>query len=220
MSELEIASSSRGDFAYESLRAAIQQGEIQPGERLREVELAGRLGVSRTPVREALKRLEAEGLVAFAPRRGLVVAQLDQQQVHELYALREVLEGAAAALAARHASEYEIEALQDLVRRHEEAGRNTAQLVEINRHFHATLYSAARNRYLLEALSSMHGSLALLRETTYAAAGRPAAALDEHREIARAIRWRDAASAEEAARRHIRNAEQARLALLFHSAGQ
>jgi DNA-binding GntR family transcriptional regulator len=219
MSDPGIAASSRGDFAYSTLRAAIQEGSIQPGERLREVELAERLGVSRTPVREALKRLEAEGLVALAPRRGLVVAQLDQQQVHELYALREVLEGAAAAFAARHASEYEIEALQDLVRRHEEAGRSTEQLVEINRHFHQTIYRAARNRYLLEALSSLQGSLALLRETTYSAAGRPAAALGEHREIARAIRWRDAASAEEVARRHIRNAEQARLALLFHSIG-
>jgi DNA-binding GntR family transcriptional regulator len=217
MSNPDLAASSRGDFAYENLRAAIQRGEIQPGERLREVELAGRLGVSRTPVREALKRLETEGLVSFAPRRGLVVAQLDQQQVHELYALREVLEGAAAAFAARHASEYEIEALQDLLRRHEEAGRSTAQLVEINRHFHATLYRAARNRYLLEALTSLQSSLALLRETTYAAEGRPTTALEEHREIARAVRRRDAASAEEAARRHIRNAEQARLALLFTS---
>lgn len=215
MSESASATSSRADFAYTTLRSAIRNGEIQPGERLREIDLAERLGVSRTPVREALKRLETEGLVAFAPRRGLVVAELDQQQVNELYALREVLEGAAAALSAQHASEFEIETLRDLLKRHEEARGNTDALVQINSHFHQTIYVAARNRYLLDALSSLRDSLALLRETTYTVPGRSTAALEEHREIVRAIRWRDAASAEEAARRHIRNAQQARLALLL-----
>lgn len=215
--EAQVAESgSRADFVYSSLRAFIRDGRLRPGDRLRETEVADRLGVSRTPVREALRRLESEGLVAYAARRGLIVAELDQQQVTELYALRVILEGGAARLAAQHASEVEVRALRAIVARHADVPpEDLATHVQLNRLFHQAIYQAARNRYLLVALNSLQDSLALLRETTYAAPGRPAAALQEHLEIADAIERRDAAAAEAAARHHIHMGERARLYLLF-----
>src|SRR3954465_10805740 len=99
---------SRADFVYESLRDAISDGRIAGGERVREEEIARNLGVSRTPVREALQRLQQRGLLVFGPGRGLVVAQLSQQQVIELYAMRQILEGSAARFAAPHATAVEI----------------------------------------------------------------------------------------------------------------
>ena len=98
------SSALRGEFAYAQLRADIRGGKLMPGDRLRETEIADRLNVSRTPVREALKRLESEGLVVFSQPRGMTVAELAPGQVLELYAMREVLEGAAARFAAEHAS--------------------------------------------------------------------------------------------------------------------
>ena len=100
---------SMGDAAYDALFGAIEQGTLKPGARLREIELSEWVGASRTPIREALGRLEAEGLVSRDPSRGMVVAELDHGLVAELYVMREVLEGTAAALAARHASDAEID---------------------------------------------------------------------------------------------------------------
>src|SRR3954447_13477650 len=105
---------SRGDFVYESLRDAISDGRIVGGERVRKEDVARNLGVSRTPVREALQRLQQRGILVLGPGRGLVVAQLSQRQVVELYAMREILEGSAARFAARHATPAEIEILYQL----------------------------------------------------------------------------------------------------------
>ena len=94
---------------------AIDAGEYPPGARLLETELAARFGVSRTPIREALRRLETQGVVTHEPRKGAVVASLDYDQLGELYAVREVMEGLAARLAARHASPAEIQLLRDMI---------------------------------------------------------------------------------------------------------
>ena len=93
-----LRTQSRADFVYDSLRDAIWEGRFAHGERLREEEIASALGVSRTPVREALQRLQQRGLLVIGPGRGLMVAQLSKQQVFELYAMREILEGSAARL--------------------------------------------------------------------------------------------------------------------------
>ena len=204
----------RADFVYAKLREAIRTGRLQPGDRVREIELAAWLNVSRTPVRDALRRLESERLVSHAPRRGLIVTELDPQQVLELYALREVLEGAAANLAARYASESEVRSLQDLVARQRAAGDDAHELAGLNRQFHEVLYHAARNRYLIQALGTLRDSLALLRDTTYSVSGRPTAALAEHVKIVEAIKRQDSAGADEAARRHIRMASNARLTMV------
>lgn len=203
----------RGARVYESLRESIRSGRLPPGERLRETDIAERLGVSRTPVREALRRLQSDGLVTFAPWRGMTVAALDLAQLEELYDMREVLESAAARFAATNASDADVAWLRSLLEEQSAAGSEAGALERINRAFHDAIYRAAHNRYLLGALSSLADSLGLLKNTTFSIAGRPESGLAEHRRIVDAIADRDPEAAEDAARRHIAKARDLRLHL-------
>lgn len=204
---------SRAEHAYQRLRAAIQAGELKPGSRLLELELADWLGSSRTPVREALSRLQNEGLITQEPRRGTIVSELDHSMIAELYVMREVLEGTAAGLAARHASDAEIATLREIAQRDLNFENNPARLAANNRVFHGVLYRGAHNRYLLKALDLMMESMVLLGPTTLGLPGRASTAFAEHDAIVSAIEKRDSAAAEAAARAHIRSAYRARLRL-------
>jgi DNA-binding GntR family transcriptional regulator len=202
---------SRAELAYTNLRTAIHGGRFRAGMRMREAEIAEWLGISRTPVRDALKRLENDGLLAAAPRRGLVVAELDQQQVSELYAVRDVLEGLAGRMAAQHASSAEIAAMRELnARQSRTHADDLPGLARLNRLFHDVIYRAARNRYLISVLDSFESSLALLPGTTYVAPGRAESALKEHTELVDAIERRDSDKSESLARHHVRVAERIR----------
>jgi DNA-binding GntR family transcriptional regulator len=205
----------RGEAAYRFIRSAIQGGQLKPGERLREIELAQQVGLSRTPIREALSRLETEGLVAHDPARGVVVAELDYSMVTELYYMREVLEGTAARLAAQHASDVEISILDDLCQQYEAALQDPTALSVSNRRFHETLYRCSHNRYLLHMVTVLHDALSLLGTTTLGNPERAAETLREHRAVVTAIRARDAEAAEQALRAHIRNAQKVRMHTLF-----
>ena len=211
------ANASRGHWVSETLRDNIRDGLYGAGDRVTELEVAGRLGVSRTPVREAMRRLESEGLLVQLPWRGVVVAELDRIQVLELYAMREVLEGTAARFAAQHADPGELELMDDLLVREEAAGDDAEGAARINRELHAAIYGAARTRYLLSTLRALGNALALLKGTTFADPGRTAQGLLEHRAIINAIAKRDGDSAEAAARLHIANARRIRLKLLYGS---
>lgn len=206
---------SRGEIAYARLKEAIQAGELKPGQRIREIEMADRLEMSRTPVREALRRLEADGLLTFAPYRGMVIAELDHQAVMELYQMREVLEGTAAGLAARHASEAEIAVLRDIMASDPGDFADPRQLAQHNRQFHGALYRAAHNRYLLKTLNVLRDAMALLGMTTLSLTGRSDTAREEHAAIVQAVEARDPAAAETAARAHIRSAQRARIRIMF-----
>lgn len=211
----ETVSRSRGEEAYQKMREAIQSGQLKPGARLREVELAEWLGSSRTPVREALNRLQTEGLVVQEPRRGMIIAELDHSMVSELYFMREVLEGTAARLAARHASDVEISMLREIAERDKNLASEPLKLAKNNRMFHETLYRAAHNRYLLKTLSMLQESLALLGPTTLAMPGRASSAYEEHDALVQAIERHDAQAAEEMSRAHIRSAHRARMKMMF-----
>jgi DNA-binding GntR family transcriptional regulator len=215
----EQSSLSRGEEAYQKMLEGIQSGTLKPGMRLREVELAEWLGSSRTPVREALNRLQTEGLVVQEPRRGMIIAELDHSMVSELYFMRELLEGAAARLAARHASDVEIAMLRDIADRDKTTGDDPVKLAKNNRLFHETLYRAAHNRYLLKTLSMLRESMALLGQTTLSLPGRSSTAFEEHDALVAAIERHDAAAAEEASRAHIRSAHRARMKLMFEQLG-
>jgi DNA-binding GntR family transcriptional regulator len=204
--------------AYRRLLDTLREGGLQPGDRVREADIAADLRISRTPVREALKRLESEGLLTTTPYRGMSVAQLDYQQVMELYLMREVLEGTAAGLAARHASEAEIVALSDIVESERRVAGDAAARAGHNRRFHNAIYYAAHNRYLLRSLNSFRDAMVLLGPTTYTVPGRAETALGEHREVLAAIRERDPDRAEAAARAHIRAAQRARLQIINEAA--
>lgn len=209
---------SLGEYAYERLRTLIREGALPPGSRVREAEIAEQLEISRTPVREALRRLEADGFLAFEPHRGMIVVQLDHQSVMELYAMREALEGTAAGLAAQHASEAEIAVLIEMLAHEPALFEAPDRLAAHNLQFHQALFRAAHNRYLLKTANALRDSMALMRGTTMAVPGRGETAHGEHRRLADAIRARDPEAAERAARHHIHNAQSARLKLLFEPA--
>ena len=198
--------------AYSLILEAVDRGDLAPGQRLVETDLADRLGVSRTPVREALQRLEAHGIVT-RDGRSLRVAVLNHDQLGELYEVRRTVEGMAARLAARHAAPEEIELLAAMVGADRALVGDATALALANRRFHRQLHLASRNRYLNQMLENIRRSLVLLSQTTLTAEGRGATSLDEHAEIVAAIRQRDEAAAQEAAERHISNAYRARLAL-------
>lgn len=205
--------SSLGEFVRDEVRNAIEGGRFQPGERVRESEVAEWLKVSRTPVREALRHLEAEGLLVFVPWRGVVVAELDSQQVVELYKVRASLEGLAAGLAAQHIGDSELELLQELIKR-SEASEDPTELAALNKRFHEAIYMASHNRYLIQNLRALRSALALLRGTTYSAPGRRESANSEHRALFEALCKRDKVTAEQLARDHLREAELARLRMM------
>ena len=199
--------------AYELLLADIEDGNLPPGTRLREVELAERLSISRTPVREALKRLELQGLVAHEPHHGAVVASLEYGQITEMYLLREVLEGTAARLAAQHATAVEIGVLERMVETDRSLVDQPRRLAQTNRRFHQQVRDTARNRYLGNALEALRLSLALLAGTTLGSPGRAAQSVEEHGAIVERIAARDPDGAEQAARQHILNAFRTRVEL-------
>lgn len=207
-----------GETAYAAIRAALRDGTLPPGMRLTETDLAARFGVSRTPVRQAIARLEAEGLLTHEPRRGLSVARPDHGQVVELYVMREIMEGAAARLAAQHASDTELAAMAEMLDAEAAAFEDTRALASLNQRFHGTIYLATHNRYLLRSLEQLSAQLALL-PSLLTLGERAAAAHAEHRAIVAALQARDGALAEEAARHHARMAQRHRLAWLMRTVG-
>jgi DNA-binding GntR family transcriptional regulator len=202
--------SEAGPDAYALILDAIDRGEFAPGARLVETDLADRFGVSRTPIREALKRLEAQG-AATREGRSLVVSSLDHDQLGELYEVRGVLEGLAGRLAARHATPEEILVLRELVQADAPLVNDPRALAQTNKRFHRQLHRATHNRYLVQLLQSMRRSLALLSSTSLSTPGRGAQSVEEHEAMVRAIEARDEDGAEDAARAHISNAYMTRL---------
>jgi DNA-binding GntR family transcriptional regulator len=210
------STTSLADQVYESILVALREGRYRHGDRLREEDIARTFGVSRTPVRAALARLLQRGLLQVS-QNGLQVAHLSRPQVVELYAMRELLEGAAARFAAQHASEGDIYTLRRICARFDAPGQDAARLAEHNLRFHAAIYEAAHNRYLMATLQELYDTLMLLPSTTFAADSRHEAAVQEHRAILDAIRARDADEAERLAREHIGRARDTRLAMMFEA---
>ncbi|MGC8203875.1 GntR family transcriptional regulator [Aliiroseovarius sp. PTFE2010] len=196
--------------AYGLILDAIDTGIYKPGDRLVESELADRFGVSRTPIREALQRLETQSMLT-RDGRSLIVASLDHNQLADLYVVRAELEGLAARLAARHATPEEVRVLREMVEEDQELVGDPAALSRSNRRFHKLIHLASHNRFLVQQLDLVHRSMALLATTSLAAEGRGADALDEHRRIVAAIAAGDGDAAYEALRAHISQAFVTRL---------
>ena len=196
--------------AYGLILEAIDVGVYRPGDRLVESELADRFGMSRTPIREALQRLETQSLLE-RDGRSLIVASLDHNQMAELYAVRRELEGLAARLAARHATEEEIRVLQDMVAADDALVNDPVALSRANRRFHVQIHLASHNRYLVQQLDLVHRSMALMATTSLAVRGRGEIAQAEHAAIVAAIAARDEDAAERALKDHISIAFMTRL---------
>jgi DNA-binding GntR family transcriptional regulator len=176
---------SSGFGAYDLLLDAIESGALPPGSRLREVELAARFGISRTPIREALKRLEVQGLVSHQPHYGAIV----------------------------HATPTEIEILQEMIEHDRSLIGDPKELARRNKLFHRQIHQSSRNRFLSTMLDNMRTSLLLLSGTTLASPNRAGRSLEEHQVIVNAVAMHDPIAAEAAARQHIINAFKTRLEL-------
>lgn len=201
----------RGNWAYERLHEAIREGAIEPGQRLMETEVAAWLRISRTPVREAMRKLLAEGLLEHAASGGLAVTLYDLRAIGEFYATRERLEGVAAALAAQHADATELRILPAMLEAMRALPADPRAHARENQAFHEQIYRAAHNRFLLKSLQALLNFVPLLGRTTYHDQNRIEEAEREHAEIVAAIIARDPARAEDAARRHIRHAYNSRV---------
>jgi len=202
------------EVVCEALREAIRNGVLQPGERLMEIQLAEELGVSRTPVREAVRKLELEGYVIMMPRRGTYVADLSIRDINEVFEIRTSLESLASGLAAERITEEELERLQRLL---VSIGTNIAsgdmeKIVATDTEFHELLYQASRNQRLIGIISNLREQLTRFRTTSMSFPGRLAATLEEHREIVEAIAQGDVKAARKTAERHMERSEQTLLA--------
>ncbi|TCP60709.1 GntR family transcriptional regulator [Rhodovulum bhavnagarense] len=196
--------------AYEMILEAIDVGVYGPGDRLVESELAERFGVSRTPIREALQRLETQSLLA-RDGRSLIVASLGHDQMAELYVVRSELEGLAARLAARHATAEEVRVLRAMVKDDESLVEDSAALARANRRFHKQIHLASHNRYLVQQLDLVYRTMALMATTSLALEGRGRDALAEHAAIVAAIEAGDGDAAYDALKKHISVAFESRL---------
>ncbi len=202
------------EVVCETLRDAIRKGVLKPGERLMEIQLAEELGVSRTPVREAIRKLELEGYVIMMPRRGTYVANLSIRDVNEVFEIRTSLDSLASGLAAERITDDELERLQRLlvtIGGYVEAN-DMDKIVETDMEFHDLLYQASRNTRLVGIIFNLREQLTRFRTTSMSFPGRLKATLEEHRRIVEAIAQGDVKEAQQAAEDHMEKSEQTLLA--------
>lgn len=209
----KVRAQSLVDIVAERIEAAIVSGELTPGSRLSEQALAASLGVSRGPLREAIRRLEGRKLLERTPNIGVRIAALSLSDLNEILQVREALEGMACALAASNMSDADIAALQSLLNEHEKQKRvqeGTGYYQNsLDYDFHFRIVSGSGNARLAEMLmGDLYHLLRIYRYKSSTRPGRAQEALKEHREIVAALARRDAVAAERAMRTHLRNARK------------
>lgn len=198
------------DQAYESIRRAILNHELEPGDRLSVPDLARRLGVSRSPVREAIVRLEREGLARFVANRGAEVALSDSRDVVELLEVREALEGYIARLAAVRLTDTDLSSLRELLSQH----RLMVTAADLDGHvatdleFHRRVREGCGNRRLIELHETLHAQIRVALYSTASKPGNPQLAVEEHEALFDALEARDPVLAEQKAREHVRRVRE------------
>ena len=203
----------------ETLRDAIRRGILEPGERLMEVQLADELGISRTPVREAIRKLEQEGYVIMMPRRGTYVSDVSVSDVKEIFEIRSALESLATGLAARRIEPDELETLQKLLVEIEGyiAKNDIDKIVETDIKFHELLYQVSRNDRLVAIIHNLKEQLARFRTLSMSYPGRLQETLEEHSDMVEAIANGDVSAARDAAEHHMERAEKTLLKAMRRS---
>ena len=192
------------ETAYERIQMAVIDGTFTPGQRMLEAEIAVWLDISRTPVREALRRLIDQDVLSYDRYGNLIVTKVDQQMVIEVYQMREVLEGAAARMAARHAYDEEIEALLDLIKFWDQNPATRYEQIRLNTLFHQTVASAAHNRYLSRAIEVLPHPVQKHSNSSKTPTDHSKVIIEEHTEIINAIANRDPDAAEATAKEHVK----------------
>nr|WP_316639493.1 GntR family transcriptional regulator [uncultured Roseateles sp.] len=189
----------------ERLRQEIFARELQPGSWIDELRLAQAWGISRTPLREALKVLATEGLVTMKLRRGAYVTEMSQQDVAEVYHLLSVLESDAAAEVASRATDAQLAALDQLHQQLEQAIDERTQFFALNEAFHMQVLEVAGNRWRMQIVTDLRKVMKLNRHLSLFKQGRLAESLDEHRRLMQALLARDAQAAQQLVREHFLN---------------
>lgn len=193
---------------FQKIREEILSGVYQDGEELREVTLGEKLGVSRTPVREALRQLELEGLVTIVPNKGAYVTSISRKDVEDIYKIRSLLEGLCARWATKNITEQQIEDMEETLLLSEfHLKRNgkvkTIQVSELDSKFHKVLYEASNSRILEHLLTDFHKYVKMTRQMSVGAPDRAEQSIEEHRAILDAIKAKDADLAEKLADEHV-----------------
>lgn len=192
---------------FNKIREDILSGVYHENEELKENSIGIELGVSRTPVREALRQLELEGLVTMIPNKGAYVTGITSKDIHDIYMIRSYLEGLCAKWACEHITEAQIEALDEVLYLTEfHASRNHHdQMVELDNKFHELIYQASGSKILYHVLSDFHHYVERVRKITLAVPSRATKSSQEHAAILDAIKKRDGELAEVLAHEHIIN---------------
>jgi DNA-binding GntR family transcriptional regulator len=190
---------------YNGIKDAIINGELQPGQRLIEEKLAEDMNTSRTPVREAIQKLEKEGLIYRLPRGGFAVKGISEEEVEEVFGLRGVLEGYAGYLATTSVKEEELKALQDIIKLEEASMKNmnTDEFIRLDSEFHDVLYRAAKNTRLYSLLNDLRDYMYRYRVIILRYQRKPQLAINDHKEMLAALKARNARQVEKLVRKHM-----------------
>lgn len=201
------------EMVFETLREAIINGRLEPGERLMEIQLAEEMGVSRTPVREAIRKLELEGFVVMIPRKGAYVAGISLKDIADVFEVRAALEALAAGLAAERITEQELDELERYLIEISELreSKDLNAIVEKDAKFHDVIYRASRNERLVQIVTHLQEQIYRFRTASLAQPGRTRNALEEHKQLVEAISERNVELAQKLAHEHIENAENSML---------
>ena len=202
------------EIVTDKVREAILQGELKPGEKLVQDDLAKRYGVSRMPIREACRTLEGEGLVAFHPRRGVMVTELSAEEIQEIFSIRALLEGMATRLAAVHTTQETAGELHHILTQMEAAQDDPDRYLDLNRSFHYMLFSASQRPRLVSLIKSLRNTVEPYLRLHLSAQGRMSESLAEHWALYEVYAAGDSEEAEKLAQDHMQSALEALLASL------
>lgn len=195
---------------FNKIREDILSGVYSENEELKENTIGAELGVSRTPVREALRQLELEGLVNIIPNKGAYVTGISQKDIHDIYIVRSYLEGLCARWACEHITKSQIEALEEIIYLSEfhAKKKHHEQVVELDNKFHELIYEASNSKILNHVMRDFHHYVQRIRKITLSSTQRAEKSNEEHTAILNAIMEHDVEKAETLANAHIRNTIQ------------
>jgi DNA-binding GntR family transcriptional regulator len=204
------------DVVFNTLRQAILRGEMEPGERLMEIQLAQKLGVSRTPIREAIRKLELEGLVVMIPRKGAEVAHITEKDMRDVLEVRSTLEELAVTLAIQNATDEKIEELRAANRVFESAvvSKDVVNIVDMDVKFHDIIYSMTCNARLIQIINNLREQMYRYRLEYVKDARTHSILISEHNDIIREIKDKNVDVARKVIRQHINNQEKGIIRLL------
>lgn len=206
MQKIRTSNLSLGSQAYQEVKAIILEGRIAPGKKLKEGDLAKALGISRTPIREAINRLAKEGLLEIFPQRGAYVVQFTEKDIFELFLIRENLEGLAARLASQRMTKASLAKLESCIQGFREpfGDKDIQRYAREDFKFHQSIVNLSEAQRLIQLVSSLHDHIRMYRLTTRGVAAKMKPSLAEHRQIIEALGRGDADESERRMRQHIR----------------